>query len=931
MGKCVSINSGAARYRVGAEVSCRESRHANSKFRGGKLTAAKTHEKTIKKVSKLHNEADYYAYNAQDGGFVLMLTDGDELSVIGYSVDAKFSFDNMPEALQEWMTAYKELAVSGKVKNTYPTPTVTPVAPIIKTKWGQREPFNRLCPKCDGSPMLAGCTAVAMAQILNHYKSDATGYDKLEYVNQGYGNKELSVDFTKIHYDWANMLDTYEEGQYTDAQAEAVAKLMYEAGVSCMATYDSKFTGLATSAAIPYVGFNRYYNYNCEMYYREYTPTKVWMSVIQNELAAGRPVLYSGNSGIAGHAFVVDGIDSENNMHINWGWNGVADGYYDITFCRASNEDSRGYRRAQEMLVGLRPRTSADAPYKEAVSNIGYAYQQENFNYLTCGCITTNSYSIDKKFQLAIGLEQNGEIKYLNNRYSGLVACYPSYNNGKTRGITVNGEAVADGTYEFMTYYREYGSDDPWIPIPPHEALRTTVTVKDNKVVSETGPFDSEMKMKIMSVVPAAELIGKTSLYLTVTCKEETSSSHQARCVVLKFIDTETGKEYENTADLLMFDSEYDNLTQSQTFCVTPTDSKGFRMPGGSYKVEVSSYYADTWSMDHDIIINVKPEVDYPILNWHQDVNANGVTECYWGTKLWMQNPAAQAITANKVDGKVNMSIYATSVDTGEEVRLCTFQDVAVPSSEKSSFCLPNSLYPLEGLYELSMRYSTPDGERGLLNPNVKRQQLTILPSSSTSIPQIAATVSRPSNVDNLPKGEQQTLRVPVTNKSSQAFSGNVVASFYREKDGKYMEVEVSNVEIAANGESTVSVPVTFPENGVYAMQISATPPSTSSNMMETSFVTAPNGAPFVCNIGVGVASVSPVKKTSLRVYPNPAQETFRIIGLEEPSAVEVVSAAGTIVKKSVVDSNTDIAVDGLPSGVYFVKANQTVLKLVKN
>lgn len=931
MGKCVSINSGAARYRVGAEVSCRESRHANSKFRGGELTAAKTHEKTIKKVSKLHNEADYYAYNAQDGGFVLMLTDGDELSVIGYSVDAKFSFDNMPEALQEWMTAYKELAVSGKVKNTYPTPTVTPVAPIIKTKWGQREPFNRLCPKCDGSPMLAGCTAVAMAQILNHYKSDATGYDKLEYVNQGYGNKELSVDFTKIHYDWANMLDTYEEGQYTDAQAEAVAKLMYEAGVSCMATYDSKFTGLATSAAIPYVGFDRYYNYNCEMYYREYTPTKVWMSVIQNELAAGRPVLYSGNSETAGHAFVVDGIDSENNMHINWGWNGVADGYYDVTFCKASDEDSRAYQRAQEMLVGLRPRTSTDAPYKEAVSNIGYAYQQENFNYLTCGCITTNSYSIDKKFQLAIGLEQNGEIKYLNHSYTGLVACYPSYNYGKTRGITEYGEAVADGTYEFMTYYREYGSDDPWIPIPPHEALRTTVTVKDNKVVSETGPFDSEMKMKIMSVEPAAELIGKTSLYLTVTCKEETSSSHKAHSVVLKFIDTETGKEYENLADALTFDSKYDNLMQSQTFCITPTDSKGFRMPGGSYKVEVSSSYADTWSMDHDIIINVKPEVDYPILNWHQDVNANGVTECYWGTKLWMRNPAAQAITANKVDGKVNMSIYATSVDTGEEVRLCTFQDVAVPSSEKSYFYLPNSLYPLEGLYELSMRYSTPDGERGLLNPNVKRQQLTILPSSSTSIPQIAATVSRPSNVDNLPKGEQQTLRVPVTNKSSQAFSGNVVASFYREKDGKYMEVEVSNVEIAANGESTVSVPVTFPENGVYAMQISATPPSTGSNAMETSFVTAPNGAPFVCNIGVGVASVSTVKKTSLRVYPNPAQETFRIIGLEEPSAVEVVSAAGTIVRKSVVDSNTDIAVDGLPSGVYFVKANQTVLKLVKN
>lgn len=39
-----------------------------------------------------------------------------------------------------------------------------------------------------------------------------------------------------------------------------------------------------TSAAIPYVGFNRYYDYNCEIWVREYVPTKLWMTVIQEEL-----------------------------------------------------------------------------------------------------------------------------------------------------------------------------------------------------------------------------------------------------------------------------------------------------------------------------------------------------------------------------------------------------------------------------------------------------------------------------------------------------------------------------------------------------------------------------------------------------------------------------------------------------------------------
>ena len=33
-----------------------------------------------------------------------------------------------------------------------------------------------------------------------------------------------------------------------------------------------------------------------------------------------------------GHQFVVDGYDSNGFVHISWGWNGTADGYFDIDF-----------------------------------------------------------------------------------------------------------------------------------------------------------------------------------------------------------------------------------------------------------------------------------------------------------------------------------------------------------------------------------------------------------------------------------------------------------------------------------------------------------------------------------------------------------------------------------------------------------------------
>lgn len=53
--------------------------------------------------------------------------------------------------------------------------------------------------------------------------------------------------------------------------------------------------------------------------------------MIQKELIAGRPVLYSGQSTAGGHAFVLDGCDENDMYHFNWGWSGYANGYYSLS------------------------------------------------------------------------------------------------------------------------------------------------------------------------------------------------------------------------------------------------------------------------------------------------------------------------------------------------------------------------------------------------------------------------------------------------------------------------------------------------------------------------------------------------------------------------------------------------------------------------
>ncbi len=903
------------------------------KAKGGKLAFATTSaDKHIKSVKK-QQSADYCAYLAPDGGYVLMMANGDDFQVLGYSTEAHFSFDNMPEALQEWMADYREAKASTGVANTYPTPTVAPVAPMIKTKWGQDAPFNRKCPKYNGNNMLTGCTATAMAQILNYYKSNSKGYDALEYVNEGVGNKELSVDYTKISYDWANMLDVYEEGAYTDAQADAVSLLMYEAGVSCKAKYDVSWSGTGeTSAAIPYVGFNRYYDYNCEIWTRDCVPTALWMTIIQNELTAGRPILYSGFNGATGHAFVIDGIDAENNVHINWGWEGSCDGYYDVTYCKAPDE-YRGYYYQQQMLVGLRPRTVEDAPYTEGLKLIGFNYVDGKCRY---GTVTTNFYETDKVYTFTMGLMQNGVTKYIRKDYEyAKMGCYPYMGEGYEYGDWTDAAGnekptFANGDYELTVYYKERDTENPWVALPAREGMRTMVNINGDDWTYTTPLLEKYAVQtgKILSIEPATELIGKAPLYLTVTVQDE---SHRLpginRVIGFRFTDVETGAVYDASGN--QFDGYYSDLMERKTFCMSPTNEKGFMLPGGTYKVLLNNENSVEYTYDEEFQLEVQPAVDYPILDSTKDLYTEYGATYYWGSKVWLWNRAARN-SVNKMDGNVNMSVYAKSVETGEEVRLCTFADVPVPSDDKYYFYVPNSLYPLEGSYELSMRYSTPDGERGLLNPDAEKQIITILASESTSIPKIEATETNLPNTEYLPKEEQQTLSVPMTNNATKDFNGSVVASFYCEETGKYLEVEIPNVEVKAGVSATIDVPVTFSENGVYTMQMNAIPAYVSSDAVGTTYVTAPNGAPVGYRIGVGESSVRNVSVATPKIYPNPVADSFCIKGISEATAVRIYSAAGVTILETVADANQSIDVRSLPNGIYFVQIGTTVEKLVK-
>jgi len=69
-----------------------------------------------------------------------------------------------------------------------------------------------------------------MAQLMNYWKYPTSGMGSRTINYTKYGT--LTVNFEEAVYDFDNMLDTYTGSNYTDAQRDAVALLMYHCGIS---------------------------------------------------------------------------------------------------------------------------------------------------------------------------------------------------------------------------------------------------------------------------------------------------------------------------------------------------------------------------------------------------------------------------------------------------------------------------------------------------------------------------------------------------------------------------------------------------------------------------------------------------------------------------------------------------------------------------
>ena len=289
------------------------------------------------------SQTNLYVFSVEPKGFVIVSALGD---ILAYSLVTDMPPSNtLPDNISYWINLYNE---STDYLDSHPeqkrktTKSSASVEPLLTSCWGQGCYHNEACPIDENGPchhVSAGCVAIAMAQIMYFHKQPTVGIGSATYSCPHYDT--LSANFGQTVYHWENMKDTLRESN------EAVAQLVSHCGIAVNMQYGAHLSLASNERALAVLRQNFAYPH-AKLQRRENCSDEAWTYLITNELDSGRPVYYAGVSNLGGHAFVCDGYDNNGLFHFNYGWDGVADGYYTLS-------EPYGFSERQAIIYNIYP------------------------------------------------------------------------------------------------------------------------------------------------------------------------------------------------------------------------------------------------------------------------------------------------------------------------------------------------------------------------------------------------------------------------------------------------------------------------------------------------------------------------------------------------------------------------------------------------
>ena len=469
---------------------------ANHSMRSTSLRMA--HKAPMVKTAGADNAA-YYVFTGNQGGYVIVAGDDRAPAVLGYSDNGTFDSQNMPEAMQYLLEGYAAQieALATYAKPAHPLTSAPAIRPLVTASWSQNSPYNALLPMLNnGKQAVAGCVATALAQVLYYWKEPARPTSAIP----AYTSQALQIympQLEPVDFNWTAMQDTYLSNDTESDGARAAAQLTLYCDQVMTMDFQYGVSGAMTSripnAISTYFGYKR--NAHCE--YRENFSTQGWTDLIYSELAQGRPVIYSGSKASSGHAFICDGYDGQGLFHINWGWDGMSNGYYLLNVLNpdaqgtGSASEAYGYIYDQYIVCNIEPGEgeSVFALTAGSVALNGAETTRTSSNANFTATVTGRFYNYTPEtiaVSFGWGFYQGDELLSVLYR-SGSSSLPPNYFFSTNNQELSFGSGITSGTYRIVPIYSEYGANN-WRPCVGADVNYIEVTIDgDNCTVIGQG------------------------------------------------------------------------------------------------------------------------------------------------------------------------------------------------------------------------------------------------------------------------------------------------------------------------------------------------------------------------------------------------------------------------------------------------------------
>lgn len=480
-------------------------------------------------------------------GYLIVSADDTATPLLGYADSGSFDANNMPPQLEWWLSEYAsqiDYASANGIKNTYaPIANKKEIAPLVETKWNQGTPYNNLCPSVNNVKCPSGCVATAMAQVMKFWNYPEVGTGRVTATLPSGGTGEGFINLAQKPFDWNNMIDSYSGYDYTNEQGNAVATLMQAAGYAAKMNYAPGGSGaLSINAAIS-LSKNFKYNPNIQYLQRLYFNTSEWNEIVYNELAAGRPILYGGQSTSVGHEFVCDGYDGNGYFHFNWGWGGMSDGYFILDALNPNSVGTGGgagggYNSRQDIIIGIQPSSEETDVYLTQFGNLSASASGSNislalnYNGNVGNWVNAGISAVKVRMGAEIVSVDNPEIKpqyvrLFSNDIDIPALTLNGYNisyQGIKGNATVSIPSILpNGKYKVTVCTQDANKTDaPWTPVCTTNGAYNFVYVTKNGNSCSVENFN-ETELSIVSAEPTTQVYYENACRFRLSVKNNSN------------------------------------------------------------------------------------------------------------------------------------------------------------------------------------------------------------------------------------------------------------------------------------------------------------------------------------------------------------------------------------------------------------------------